>query len=331
MSTFDSFSSGVKNELSQQVGKARHCQVSELSAILSLCPHASAGQRGFSVSSEQHAVCEKVYLLMQHLFHVSGEVTCRRGRNGSSVHRCQVMYRGTSLLKAVLKETRLTVREGRFQENEVEQTQGLYQRTCCRRSYIRGAFLSCGSVNDPQRNYHIEFLSARRSSAERIRQFLLEYDIECRILDRTRSRRQAPARVTYVVYLKNAEQLSDVLGVMGASKSLLDLENIRVEKDMKNRVQRQVNCETANLHKTVSTAVRQIKAIEYLQQHGLFSQLQDELQQIALARQENPELTLQQLGALMDPPVSKSGANHRLMKLVSIAEDHQKTVPEDTE
>lgn len=319
-----SFSSGVKEELTRITGRFRHCRLAELAAILSLFAHSKVTPYGFALESESPYAVFKVYQLMKQLYGAVGQTRFCIGMNGSKICQYEVCYPDAALTDKVFEDTGLLRRA--YEPSSGKARAGLLvpdallEKACCRKAYIRGAFLACGSMNDPSKNYHLEFLVSRRKSAERIQSILREYAIECRILERVRSKKKNGRRM-YVVYLKNGDQLSDVLSVMGADTSMLDLENIRVEKDMKNHVQRQVNCETANLSKTVSSAVRETSAILYIKEKGAFSSLPDELKEAAKARLKYPEATLQEIGQMMDPPVSKSGANHRLKKIMALADD----------
>jgi len=183
---------------------------------------------------------------------------------------------------------------------------------CCRISYIRGAFLSGGCVLDPEKEYHLEFDTKYKKSAGRLERLLLKMDY--------------PVRVTYrkghhLVYLKGAEAIADLLGVMGAGGGALALYNIQIEKEMRNRINRQVNCENANADKIAAAAARQLTAIKKIQKTVGLKTLPDNLQEIAKMRLRFPEIGLEQLGKKLVPPIGKSGVNHRLNKIISIASE----------
>ena len=188
----------------------------------------------------------------------------------------------------------------------------LIQNPCCRRAYIRGAFLASGSVSDPEKGYHFEIVCADSARAEQLSAMLESFGIEAKITLRKHS---------YILYVKEGSQIADILNVMEAHVGLMKFENIRILKEMRNSVNRQVNCETANLNKTVSAAVKQIEDIQYIQSTIGFEKLPENLAEIARLRLEQPGMSLKELGQMLTPPVGKSGVNHRLRKLSFIAEE----------
>ena len=187
----------------------------------------------------------------------------------------------------------------------------LIRNSCCRRAFLRGAFLCVGSMSNPQKGYHLEFVCEYEAQARQIRQVICSFEIEAKIVRRKKY---------YVVYLKEGAGIVDILNVMGAHVSLMELENLRVEKEVRNSVNRQVNCEAANITKMVKAANKQIEDILLLQKSYGLSNLPENLRQMAQVRLEYPESSLQELGKYLDPPVGKSGVNHRLRKLSEMAE-----------
>ena len=171
--------------------------------------------------------------------------------------------------------------------------------------------MCAGSMSDPRKGYHLEFVCEHEAQAQQIRQAVCGFEIEARIVRRKKY---------HVVYLKEGAGIVDLLNVMGAHRSLMLLENLRVEKEVRNSVNRQVNCEAANITKMVRAASKQIEDIRLLQKHYGMSNLPDNLRQMAQIRLEHPDSSLQELGKYLDPPVGKSGVNHRLRKLSEIAE-----------
>ncbi len=312
-----SFSSKVKEELAGHVSKARHCRMAELAAILGGCARIRLTPPSIEVQSESSAVVKKVFTLLRKTFNISANVSLRRGRKGSKVKQYTLCLQEPDKVRRVLTDIGF-IREanGVLQYKNIA-TDEMLQKSCCLKAYIRGAFLAGGSINDPQKNYHIEILNEDREHAEVLQQSLREFGIESRILDRTRPSN----RTVYVLYLKDGEQIIDVLSVMKAHISLMELENVRIVKEVRNNINRQVNCETANLNKTISAAVKQVNDIHYLMEKGALNSLPTELVAMAEVRLENEDLPLKDLGQLLDPPVSKSGVNHRLRKLSQAAEE----------
>lgn len=172
--------------------------------------------------------------------------------------------------------------------------------------------MASGSITDPEKNYHFEITCSTESLAIELRDRMEFFGLEAKIVLRKKH---------YVVYLKDGSMISEMLAIMGGSISKLNFENIRIVKDVRNVVNRRVNCETANINKTVSAARKQIEDIEYLQKQIGLPNLPESLQEIACARLEEPEATLKELGEKLHPPVGKSGVNHRLRKLSQMAQD----------
>jgi hypothetical protein len=172
-------------------------------------------------------------------------------------------------------------------------------------------FLGAGSVSDPEKGYHLELVTQDMEHAVQLKTVMQELEMEAKIVER---------KGHHVVYLKEGSQIVDLLNIIGAHNALMELENVRIVKEVRNNVNRLVNCETANLKKTVSAAVRQMQDIEYLKSTIGLSSLPKHLEEIAIYRLEYSSATLKELGELLDPPVGKSGVNHRLKKLSEIAE-----------
>lgn len=180
------------------------------------------------------------------------------------------------------------------------------------KAIIRGAFLGAGSINNPEKKYHLEIILSTKSNAEKIINILKSFTIGAKGLERKNG---------YSIYIKDGEEISKLLALIGANSSVLKFEQIRVLRDMKNNVNRKVNCETANLNKTVNAAVKQIEAIKKLQKIGEFDKLSESLKEIAKIRIENPDASLVELGQMLKNPIGKSGVNHRLNKILSVAQN----------
>ena len=188
----------------------------------------------------------------------------------------------------------------------------ILQRNCCKRAFIRGAFLTSGSISDPQKGYHFEIVCPDEEKAQQLQEIIRSFHIDAKIVLRKKS---------YVVYVKEGAQIVDILAVMEANVALMDLENIRILKEMRNSVNRKVNCETANINKTVNAAVKQVEDIRLIERKAGFESLSECLGEIARLRLQYPEATLKELGMMLNPQVGKSGVNHRLKKLSMIAEE----------
>lgn len=180
------------------------------------------------------------------------------------------------------------------------------------RVYIREAFIKSGSINDPTKKYHLQIMFKTNKKAEQMQQLLLNFSIHAKIIMKD---------ANYMLYIKDGEEISEFLALVGANKSVIKYEEVRVLKEKRNDINRLVNCETANLNKTISAAVKQIEDIKYIKNKGKFLSLPENLIEIANLRIENPDMSLAELGKLLKEPIGKSGVNHRLKKISEIAKE----------
>ncbi|WP_313075308.1 DNA-binding protein WhiA [Lacrimispora sp.] len=308
-----SFSSKLKEELSRQISPARHCQIAEMAAIISLCGKIMISEDDrytIKIHTENVAVARKYFTLLKKTFNISTDVSIRRNAYLNKNRTYTVTIREHEDALRVLHAVKLLDENGEVGENLNVVQNVVIQQSCCRRAFIRGAFLSSGSISDPEKFYHFEIVCATEEKAEQLKNIIATFDLEAKIVKRKRY---------YVAYIKEGNQIVDILNVMEAPITLMELENIRILKDMRNSVNRQVNCETANINKTVSAAVKQIEDIEYIRDTIGLDDLPDNLREVARERLERPESTLKELGEALDPPVGKSGVNHRLRKLCDLA------------
>ena len=180
---------------------------------------------------------------------------------------------------------------------------------------IREAFIKSGSINDPNKKYHLQIMFKTKSKAQDMQMILSKFDINARIIKREDE---------YMLYLKDGEEISNFLALIGANTSVLKFEEIRVIKETRNDINRKVNCETANLNKTINASVKQIEDIKLIKKKRKFASLPENLKEIANIRLENPDIPLSELGKLLKEPIGKSGVNHRLKKISEIAEELRK-------
>ena len=180
---------------------------------------------------------------------------------------------------------------------------------------IREAFIKSGSMNDPNKKYHLEIMFKTKKKAEEMQTLLNNFNINAKVIKREKD---------YMLYLKDGEEISEFLALIGANSSVIKFEEIRVLKETRNDINRLVNCETANLNKTINAAVKQIEDIKLIKKKRKFSNLPENLQEIAELRIANPDVSLVELGKMLSEPIGKSGVNHRLKKLSAIAEDLRK-------
>ncbi|MCX4305156.1 MAG: DNA-binding protein WhiA [Acetatifactor sp.] len=283
-----SFSSEVKRELEKQIGSARHCQIAELAAVMNFCGQYGKDENGYftvGFQTENEAVVRKGFTLLKKTYNIEA----------GSVLSSQEMH---GLLEKL----------GNLEEPV---SRLILKNACCKRAFLRGAFLSVGSMSDPAKGYHLEFACADAAKAAQLREVMAAFDIESKIIVRKKY---------HVVYLKEGSGIVDLLNVCGAPVSLMNLENLRILKDMRNSVNRRVNCETANITKTVNAAARQVEDIEFLRVNYGFRNLPAPLREMAEVRLEHPDAPLKELGECFHPPIGKSGVNHRLRRLSELAE-----------
>ncbi|MBR4027761.1 MAG: DNA-binding protein WhiA [Lachnospiraceae bacterium] len=274
-----SFSSDVKAELARRHSKSMHCQIAELTAMIMFEGRISTNPLELIFASENPTLLEKYAILMKRAF-------------GMDISK--------PLDEADCKKI-------------IEAIQGLYlDKICCKRAFIRGAFMATGSMSDPNKAYHFEIVCKSVEQAQRLQELMQEFRADAKIVERKHH---------FVVYLKDGSQIVDMLNVMEAYVSLMNLENVRIVKEVRNSINRKVNCETANISKTVNAAVKQITDIEKIRDELGLEHLPKPLQEAAYVRLEHPEAPLRELGNYLQPPVGKSGMNHRLRKLAKIAED----------
>lgn len=286
-----SFSTEVKEELEKIIPGSRHCQLAELAAIIHFgcrIQTDSEGKPELLLHSENEAVARKYFTLLKKTFMIS-----------------------TDNVEKVFQAIKIYERDRQIRQLCDEVNPLLLKNSCCKRAYLRGAFLCVGSMSNPRKSYHLEFVCEYEVQAKQLKEMLHSFELEVKIVRRKKY---------YIVYLKEGAGIVDLLNVMGAHLSLMNLENLRIEKEMRNSINRQVNCEAANITKTVNAASRQIEDILLLKEKYGLSNLPENLQEMALVRLAHPESALQELGSYLNPPVGKSGVNHRLRKLREAAE-----------
>ncbi len=308
-----SFSSKVKEELYRHTGTARHCQIAELAAILHFCGslHVSKSEIFLKIRAENALIVRKCFTLLEKAFNMSTEAkVLQKGENGVY----QLLIDDQELVRKVLQSTRYLDAGGEPQADFLRSPANrlVLRSTCCQRAFLRGAFLCAGSMSDPEKGYHLEIVCGHDPQAMQVQELLAGFGIEAHIVTRKKYR---------VVYVKEGSGIADFLNLTEAHRALLDFENSRVFRDVRNTVNRRVNCETANIAKTVNAAAKQVEDILFLKEKYGLEKLPANLRQMAQVRLENPDASLKELGACLDPPVGKSGVNHRLRKLCELADN----------
>jgi DNA-binding protein WhiA len=298
-----SFASDTKKELTAIEGKVC-CRRAELSALIRLngSVYPVDGRTVLDVTTENAAIARRIYTLLKGLYHVHAEVLVRKKMRLRKNHI--YMVRIPREAEAVLQDLDIAWNGAGLRGGIPDR---LLQRDCCRRAYMRGAFLAAGSVNNPEgSSYHLEITFGDFRLSRGFLRLMERYDLGGKVIERKKG---------YVVYLKEGEKIVEFLNLIGAHQALLHFEDVRILKGMRNQVNRLVNCETANLSKTIHAAVRHIENIRLLERTIGLENLPPKLREVAELRLRHPDINLKELGAMLEGGVTKSGVNHRLRKL----------------
>lgn len=308
-----SFSSKVKQELSEHFGNGRHCNIAELAAFVNICGQIIpfGGHFCLKIQTENYLVAKKCFTLLKNAFNINSEIMIRSG-GGRRRSKIYVLFlKDGAQVERLLRATGVWLTEDGREVLHNCIYPVVVGSVCCRRAYIRGAFISVGSVNDPEKNYHLELVLASPELAWQLRDLVNTFDLDSKVVER---------KDHFVVYLKEGEQIVDLLNVMEAHVALMNLENVRIIKEMRNDINRRVNCETANLNKVIHAAVKQQEDITYIEENMGLEKLPEQLEELARLRLEYPDMSLKELGSFLSEPVGKSGVNHRLRKISNLAE-----------
>lgn len=227
-------------------------------------------------------------------------------------YEIQIVGKTFSITVSIPDLEEISYQKGQIILNQKQIKEQINKQEILQKAFVRGAFLGSGSVSNPKSNYHLEILLSQLENAKLILEILQNYDITFK---------QITKKYGYGIYAKDGEEISKFLAFIGANNSVLHFEEIRVYREIRNNVNRKVNCETANLNKTVNSALKQIEAIKYLEEKGKLEQLTDGMQEIAKLRVAHPEASLAELGAMLKKPIGKSGVNHRLKTIEKIASE----------
>lgn len=306
-----SFASDVKKELSEKLPNARHCRAAELSGMLLLgatVENAQNGRKELIFSSENELLVKKCFTFIKNSYNMKTVV-----EEVSDSDKKKVSYRlilsGENEIGELLQALGLRISaEGRLAPIGLR---AVLSRSCCMRSWIRALFVMAGTMNDPAKSYHFEIAMPTEELAMLVAECMKEFGCEPKLTTR---------RHAYALYLKDGSQIADALKVMEAHVALMEFENERAMKEFRGSINRRVNCEISNLQKTAAAAKKQVMDIELIRETRGFENLSEELKAVAMLRLQYPESSLKELGELMEPPLGRSGVNHRLQKLSEIAE-----------
>ncbi|MBP3428296.1 MAG: DNA-binding protein WhiA [Clostridia bacterium] len=303
-----SYSSDTKEELCRFEPDSVCCLLAELSGIISAAGsviYRGGGEKRLSIETENSVVARRAYRLLRDVFDVQPElVTLRRARlGGRSAYRVEISGGDASF---VLEGCGIAFGQRRGVPKE------LTVRKCCRMSFLRGVFLADGSVTDPEKEYHLEFAMADEYFAQALQRLIARFGLNAHIIKR---------RQLMIVYLKGQSEITDMLSILGAQSARFAMEDAYIRKELRNNANRAVNCDSANVQRAVAAASRQTQAIERLLAAKGEDSLPAALLETAKMRLRYPEVSLEELGTLLDPPVGKSGVNHRLRRLEKMAQE----------
>lgn len=301
-----SFSATAKAEVCRTSAGKECCELAELSALIHTAGSISISGGTFSlrIDTENAAVARRVFALIKSIYGVQAKTQMQTNQlKHNHIYSLSIQKEAARM---VAMDTHILGNEGLEFGTDVT----FLSSRCCRIAFVRGAFLGGGSITNPEKRYHMEFVCGQKEFAQGLLNIIVELGVTAKMIPRAKS---------FVVYIKEGDAIVTLLTMMGAHSSILNIENIRILKSMRNNVNRKVNCETGNLSKTVNASVRQQESIEYIRTHMGFDKLSPSLKAAAEARISYPEATLDELAALLGAE-SKSGINHKLRKLNSIAE-----------
>ena len=259
-----SFSSKVKEELSKDCNNPRHCCIAETAAIISMCGKVIFDEKDrvrIEIHTENVTVARKYFTLLKKTYNINTDISIRHSSSLNKSRSYILSVNDDETARKILMTCRLMKPFGVIEEDFSISDSLIIQRECCKRAFIRGAFLASGSVSDPVKTYHFEIVCLSEAKAKQLQMIMETFNINARVIKR---------RKYFVVYVKDSSQVVDLLNIMGAYNALMDMENVRIVKDMRNNVNRKVNCETANINKTVSAAVKQIEDIRFIQMSSAF-------------------------------------------------------------
>ena len=309
-----SFSNDVKNEVAKEEIEPLESALYELAGMVRHNGTISLTRSGFTVHfiTENNPVARRTYSLIKRLFQYDAIIEIRKNTQLRKKNTYRIHIEDVEVAEHFLLEAGYDV--DRFQYLQAGDFLNRLSTASKKVAFLRGAFFGGGSITNPDRMYHLEIVSADVEAQELVRKAMNQLQVPPKQTIRKDQR---------IVYLKDSELITDFLALIGAHQSLLKFEDIRAMKDIRNNVNRVVNCETANLDKTITASMRQRQAIAVLERSLGLENLPDTLREIALVRLENEDLSLKELGELLDPPIGKSGVNHRLKKIIALAETYE--------
>lgn len=300
-----SYSQDTKAELCNAKLNCKHCQKAMLYGMLLMCK--GVNSQAISVYTESKQVCDFLsFGIVEYTASIVTVVTPDiRVRNKRPLYTINVEDRTDieNIIECFFKDG---------QANKQHINDDLFFNECCAIAFLRGVFCICGTIINPQKEYHLEFCTSNKTICEELIYILSSFDLDFKMTTRGKN---------YIAYIKESQQIEDTLTCLGASKASIGLMNLKIEKELRNKVNRRTNCETANIEKTVNASYTQIQKIKLIQEKNEFDNLPIELKEVALLRLENPDSSLSELCKLANNNISRSGLNHRLKRLCNYADE----------
>lgn len=314
-----SFASDTKNELARIEPEKKCCMLAEISGFLRVSGSIGLQGRGrfsIKITTENPAVARHYKKLLQDYFGIETKLEIGEGkavgraRTGKK-YSYSITIDADNLSEQILRETgMLLIKEGNNYFSDGIYS-GLIRTKCCKKAYLRGVFMGAGTMSDPEKGYDLEFVLNSETMATDLRKLINSFvDLSCKTVKRGKR---------YVVYMKKADYISDTLAIMGASNQVFSMEETRIKKTMISSAKRSVNCDNANMDRTIEASLKQTAAIKKIDEKIGLNALSDKLREVAQLRLENPDISITALGELCDPPLKKSGINNRIKRLEEIA------------
>ena len=305
-----SFSSDVKGEITKKYTNEKSA-LAELAAMVCFAGKLKKDERGyyFYVLTENPRTARRVYSLLKGALEISSRIKIRKTSEKSTYY--EVVTDNEPDIERLFEKCGLTESEkglGGFVSYRI--AENIVPNRETKKAFVRGAFIVGGSVINPKKNYHLEFTTGRYGLANDFSALLGELGIPPKMVVR---------KSKYVLYYKSCDDITDVLTILGAVNCLMEYHNAKIVKEVRNNINRTINCETANMNKTIDASVEQCMCIQKLMDKGVFESLPDNLREIARLRLQYPDYSLKELGETANPPIGKSGVNHRLRKIMNIA------------
>lgn len=309
-----SFSSKVKGEICRYVDISKGEALAEISAIMKVSGTLAFSGSGlsFNMTTENPVSARLIFTLLKEHFDIHAKLMVKKSNSLKKNNIYMVVISEEMGVRNLLNETGILKEIDGIMSLDYRIEPHIFEDDHKKKAYIRGAFIGGGSISNPEKTYHLEFVTHSEDYARDLCNLVNSFNLNSKVIQRKNS---------FIIYIKEGEQIVDLLNIIGAHSSLLELENIRIMKEMRNNINRLVNCETANLSKTVNAAVRQVESIKLIKAQIGLQRLPENLREVAELRLNYPDESLKELGEMLDPPVGKSGVNHRLRKIEKIAEE----------